>query len=140
MRILNGLITYYFTMPRASLDDIYPSFAIHPETQGLPLQPLDYAVHSKEQKMSNCLRARPRWLGQFWTYCICFSNCHLLRKSDLHRIGFQLGLLCSTDEGRFGGLEKEQRAGEFSIPEKNLIFATPELRCLRMGTLSFTNQ
>lgn len=140
MRILRGLITYYFTMPRASLDDIYPSFAIHQEPQGLPFQPLGYAVDSEEQQMSNCLRAIPRWLGQFWTYCIYFSNCHLLGKSDFHRIGFQLGLLCSTDEGRFGGLEKEQRDGEFFIHEKSLTFATPELRCLRMCTLSLTNQ
>ncbi|XP_030795819.1 uncharacterized protein LOC115900090 [Rhinopithecus roxellana] len=51
-----------------------------------------------------------RW-SQSYTYCICFSNCHLLRKSNLHRIGPQLGLLRSTDESRFGGLEKEQRDG-----------------------------
>lgn len=37
-------------------------------------------------------------------------------KSDLCRIGPQLGLLCSADEGRFGRLEKEQRTGEVFIP------------------------
>lgn len=134
-------------MPRALLDALFSYLTTSLEPRGPPLSsplvmpPTLECLLQSETSMVRLILAKGQGQGaENCTYCVCFSNCHLLRKSDLRRIRSQPGLLCSTDEGRFGGLEKEQRAGEFSLSGKNLTFATLELRCLSTGALCLTDQ